>query len=1137
MTTTPLRLNFVTLDVFTDSRFEGNPLAIVFVPPAARSQLTQATKQRIADEFNLSETVFLHTLDSEPNITSSTRQIDIFTIGSELTFAGHPTIGSAHLVKHILGWTHITTLLTKAGPIPITSLTQEGKQARVRASIPHAVHIHANTLASLLTSPTAYPLITTGLSSDPDLRAAELAAPVVSIVRGMTFLLIELPSLEVLAKVSSAGSGLDFAKLEGLRIKGSGRGLVGSSVEEGGKKEFAVRTRMLAEGFEDPATGSAASALASYLTILKRAVEGARFTITQGVEMGRRSEIEVEIVARVDDGEVRIGEVLLGGTAVEVPCLIESEIEIGAIDHTKFRSSPKEDSVDINGTNQYLWELPPGSEGRLAVNLPEHYNHAMAAGETYTLLFPGVEVAMWDWGTIGEHLGRELKAWHRLEKDEMRPALLILGGAHVSILACEEETPWPERATTQAQFGFDKANLMDPEAPILTMSLECAPTTTLNGVLSVEVKVTYTGQVSELDGYPGPDTTKRPITFRTWSIIGLDDWPKGFGLYRWRDGDNEAPWEACNLENGACGFQIYDEPDVAVRVVEHEDFTTLKPGGGSWTTTNYLHKLPQDTTVGDLFLYGFRGVTVDWWDWGGVEEHADTVVMLPCWIAGRVTGPRSNGGRSKLVVTYAEPVEFRVVDDDWTIMLCALSGEVPEEPVVSKKTGTVFEKRLILKYIEENGKEPGTDEELDPEDLLPVKTSRVVRPRPPNFTSLPSLLKAFQDEWDALVLETYNTREQLARTREELATALYQHDAAVRVIARLTKERDEARDALSKVTVAPASVGAANGDAMAVDNEALPENLVEHVHEMQQQLMKGRKKRPIPQGWITPDEVAVLQQVAYTDLAVSHASSLDIESGYAAIGGLDGKVDIYSTQSNTVERSLDIGEPVTATVWTGSKGSVKVYDSGSETASFQVHAGAITGLSVHPGGRILASVGVDKSFVFYDLETLQKVSRGYTDAALTACAFHPDGNLFGAGTQSGDIKVFKTDTGEQAESFSLGSPVQTLVFSENGFWFAAAGKGQSTTAIFDLRKSGAAALVKELQTGDAQALAWDYTGQFLATAGSTGVTVQMYLKSAKAWSEPLRTSTPATAIRWGDEAKTLVTVSKEGVVAVLGVKE
>lgn len=161
-------------------------------------------------------------------------------------------------------------------------------------------------------------------------------------------------------------------------------------------------------------------------------------------------------------------------------------------------------------------------------------------------------------------------------------------------------------------------------------------------------------------------------------------------------------------------------------------------------------------------------------------------------------------------------------------------------------TGTVFEKRLILKYIEENGTEPNTTDELDPEaDLLPLKTSRVVRPRPPNFTSLPSLLKAFQDEWDALVLETYNTREQLSRTREELATALYQHDAAVRVIARLTKERDEARDALSKVTIAPSAAAGgvaagANGDAMAVDSQGLPEGLVEHVQQTQQEYVFTR---------------------------------------------------------------------------------------------------------------------------------------------------------------------------------------------------------------------------------------------------------------------------------------------------------
>ncbi len=133
--------------------------------------------------------------------------------------------------------------------------------------------------------------------------------------------------------------------------------------------------------------------------------------------------------------------------------------------------------------------------------------------------------------------------------------------------------------------------------------------------------------------------------------------------------------------------------------------------------------------------------------------------------------------------------------------------------------------------------------------------------------------------------------------------------------------------------------------------------------------------------------------------------------------------------------------------------------------------------------------------------------------------------------------VSQTSNGELAATFTLGAPIQALVFSENGFWFAATGKGQSTVTIFDLRKEGGAAQVKELQTGDAQSLAWDYTGQFLATAGSTGVTVQQYLKSSKSWSEPLRTSVSAVALRWGDDAKSLVTVNREGVVSVLGTKE
>ena len=120
------------------------------------------------------------------------------------------------------------------------------------------------------------------------------------------------------------------------------------------------------------------------------------------------------------------------------------------------------------------------------------------------------------------------------------------------------------------------------------------------------------------------------------------------------------------------------------------------------------------------------------------------------------------------------------------------------------------------------------------DDLIELKSVRVVRPRPPTFTSIPSLLHAFQTEWDAIALETFTLKQQLAQTRQELSTALYQNDAATRVIARLTRERDEARDALSNVTIS-AGGATSNGDAMHVDSQELPEALAVKVDETQKE--------------------------------------------------------------------------------------------------------------------------------------------------------------------------------------------------------------------------------------------------------------------------------------------------------------
>ncbi len=127
------------------------------------------------------------------------------------------------------------------------------------------------------------------------------------------------------------------------------------------------------------------------------------------------------------------------------------------------------------------------------------------------------------------------------------------------------------------------------------------------------------------------------------------------------------------------------------------------------------------------------------------------------------------------------------------MVLCSISGEVPVVPVVSIKSGHVFEKSLIEKHLQVTGTCPVTKEELSVADLIAINGNTAIKPRPPAATSVPGLIQLFQTEWDSVMLETYTLKQHLETVREELAHALYQYDASCRVIARLIKERDDAR--------------------------------------------------------------------------------------------------------------------------------------------------------------------------------------------------------------------------------------------------------------------------------------------------------------------------------------------------------
>ncbi|KAJ8064010.1 hypothetical protein OCU04_007853 [Sclerotinia nivalis] len=312
-----MHIPFTTLDVFTPTRYLGNPLAII--RPPTPTSLSQTQKLQIAKEFNLSEVVFLH-LPQEESLDSNSNpkelKIDIFTADAEIPFAGHPTIGTAFFVRNYLGLKSVEALITKAGRIPISfpndgnrNGSDNGKIAT--AQIPHDIHVHAKTYS--------FKDFTTG---------EETQCPIVSIVNGMSFILVHLPSLEHLERAPEIGNlNPDSYHVQNLD-EGWRNGLcstmyfVGLGNEKG---RCMYRTRMFATA-EDPGTGSASCALACWLSVREEGdgkgnVDGdggmeKKFGFVQGVEMGRRNDIFVNV--RMTRDGVTVEEVVLSGEAVKV---------------------------------------------------------------------------------------------------------------------------------------------------------------------------------------------------------------------------------------------------------------------------------------------------------------------------------------------------------------------------------------------------------------------------------------------------------------------------------------------------------------------------------------------------------------------------------------------------------------------------------------------------------------------------------------------------------------------------------------------------------------------------------------------------------------------------------------------------
>lgn len=291
------RYSFVTVDVFTDRRFGGNPLAVF---PDARG-LTDAEMQALANEFNLSETTFV----LPPDDPGNTARVRIFTRTTEMPFAGHPNVGT--------GW-----VLARERGGEVLRFEEIAGLVEIRVERNAAGAVLGTTIAAPQPLTLGQEFAAADIAACAGLAEADVVvarhAPILASV-GNPFVIAEVAPEALSRAVPDFGA---FRRLMGAHAVLRGRFALYLYVPEGDR----VRTRMFAPlggTVEDPATGSAATPLAALLLSLSGAESGA-WDITQGVEMGRPSRLRT--TARRSPDGIRA---TVGGGCVPV---LRGEVEL-----------------------------------------------------------------------------------------------------------------------------------------------------------------------------------------------------------------------------------------------------------------------------------------------------------------------------------------------------------------------------------------------------------------------------------------------------------------------------------------------------------------------------------------------------------------------------------------------------------------------------------------------------------------------------------------------------------------------------------------------------------------------------------------------------------------------------------------
>jgi trans-2,3-dihydro-3-hydroxyanthranilate isomerase len=293
-----MQRRYVTVDVFTDRAFGGNPLAVVL----DAGGLSTAQMQAIATEFNYSETTFV----LPPRDAANDAQVRIFTVNREIPFAGHPNVGTAYVLASRAATPPQRLRFEEgAGLVPVEILQQAGKVIAAELTAPMALSKH-----SQFTVEQAAGCVSL---SAADIRTDRHPPGIFSV--GLPFLMVEIASREALrrARPGAAAFAAAFPRDDSDAVYLYTRDVPPA------EQPLDLQARMFHPGSsglsEDPATGSATVAAAAMLADLASERDGElKLRIGQGVDMGRPS----LLLTRVVKANGTIVSAHVGGGCVEM---------------------------------------------------------------------------------------------------------------------------------------------------------------------------------------------------------------------------------------------------------------------------------------------------------------------------------------------------------------------------------------------------------------------------------------------------------------------------------------------------------------------------------------------------------------------------------------------------------------------------------------------------------------------------------------------------------------------------------------------------------------------------------------------------------------------------------------------------